>query len=675
MVCCSVLRPGKHHSIGVLVLLMATSLNMHAQFNNQSRDSLEHLLSVRKRAIERLAPLKELAWSHLFSDKALPYLHELDSLTAILIDDPNDSIRTDAMSFRSWMFYQLGYNAKFHRNMLIAQRHFRDAIKFGQASQDTLIIANGLSAIGITYMALGMPEQALHYYDQELELVLSTSQKPALFTADIHQHKADALMHLRRFQEAESELMQCDTMEVGRHALTYMGLGRLAAFRGDTATALDRLARAKRIVGRATQPWDGITVLEPTARLQLRAGHVQDALATATEAISLARVIGDEAALAGCLVIAGQAHMMIGDPRAAEAALLEAMDIAKRNGYIGLSRETGDDGSSVRAAEVLKELYKAQGRTAEAFAITELWAAWKDTLHRIEGREELLRYDLQQAQLTDSIADAQRVLEATKELQENLDQERSNRKIALALVSGVLCVVALVVFVLLSRREHERMMARHEMQRKEQERMIHDLRMRELMSEDLHEELGAGLSALKLWNDMDLAEETDPRRRQLLSKRSAMADELVASLRQIIWAMNSPSTTVKQLVDYLVDYAHLHCAQHALRLHAECDTAWPVMTLPPELRRNPFLAMKEALNNTVKHSGADRVELRITSDHGLTIDIRDNGSGTTIAPDQLPGSGLRNMKRRITAIGGTLVVDGSQGMHVQIRIPLTTPGN
>ena len=102
--------------------------------------------------------------------------------------------------------------------------------------------------------------------------------------------------------------------------------------------------------------------------------------------------------------------------------------------------------------------------------------------------------------------------------------------------------------------------------------MIRDLRMREQMSQDLHEELGAGLSALKLWSEMDLAEESDQRRRKLLEKRVAMADELITSLRQIIWALTSRSITLEQLVNYLAEFARLHATQHGLSIKMDWRT-------------------------------------------------------------------------------------------------------
>ncbi len=643
------------------VLLVCASIGAQAQLNNHLRDSLLNELALRSGPSERLAPLKDLCWSYLFSDKALPYLHELDSLTALLATDPDSIVRRTALGFRSCMYYQRGYLHKFRRNMVAAQQDFREAVRTGRANRDTLNIANGLSALGASYLALDMPAQALRYYDEELALIQATAEKSHMYTSDIHIHQAEALMRLGRFDEARNTLMRTDTSTFGRHALTLMGLGQLEAFEGDTMEALSVMARAVHIMRATKQPWDLLSILQPIGRLQLKAHRTSEALTTLTEAIILARTIGDDAALAGCLVIAGRAQMILGDAGSAEGAYREAMDIAQQHGFVGIARESGDDGGVVHAAEALFNLYKVQGRAADALFIAEQWVNWKDSLHRMEGREELLRFELQQAQLTDSIADAQRVQEATQELRLVLESERTQRKFLLALGAAVLSLVSFAIYFLLNRRERERNKATTALQRREQERMIHDLRMRELMSEDLHEELGAGLSALKLWSEMDLSEEADPHRRQLLAKRSAMADELVMSLRQIVWAMNSPNTTVKQLVDYLMDHAHLHCAQRGLRLHAECSCDWPLLYLGPEQRRNPFLVLKEALNNTVEHSGASRVELRITWEDALPIDIRDNGKGTTTDPDQLPGNGLRKMKRRIAAIGGDSQLNGIGG--------------
>ena len=654
-----------------LLILLFTGPPMHAQLNKAMRDSLQQRLASTTDPRARLAPLQQLAWTYLFSEAALPYLQELDSLTLLLENDPDPAFRAQVLSMRSHMFYQRGYKAKFRRRIGEAQQDFREAVRYGRLARDTLATANAMNAMGISYAALHMPRQALEWYDKEMDLVQAFAARPVMYTAYIEQHRADVLMSMGRYGEAELALEACDSSIIELHALTLMGRGKLAAHRGDTAAALAHMARAEMVVEGSRQSWDRITVWEPYARFLLQAGQPLRSLQVAKKAIQLADSLGDHAAQAGCLVIAGQASLQLGDPGASERALRQAMDIARAHGYIGLSRETGDDGCMIRAAELLKDLYKQQGRTTEAMALTELWADWKDSLRTIEGREELLRFDLQQAALTDSILDAQRLAEATSTLRAEVSQERQQRQRLLTYGGAALACTSLLLVLLLGRRRRERLRAAHALERSRDEQMIRDLKQRERLSEDLHEELGAGLSALKLWSELDLGEEQDPRRRKLLQDRATLADELVASLRQIIWAMNSPSGSLRNLVDYLNDAAHLHCARHGLRLRVRVDAEWPPIPLTADQRRDPYLVLKEALTNTVKHSGADTVELRMHWRNGLQLEVQDNGCGYQGDVERLHGNGLRTIRRRIAHLGGQVTFDGTHGMRVTAFVPMS----
>ena len=256
-------------------------------------------------------------------------------------------------------------------------------------------------------------------------------------------------------------------------------------------------------------------------------------------------------------------------------------------------------------------------------------------------------------------------------LRAEVSEERQQRQRLLTYGGAALACTSLLLVVLLGRRRRERLLAAHALERSRDEQMIRDLKQRERLSEDLHEELGAGLSALKLWSELDLGEEQDPRRRKLLQDRATLADELVASLRQVIWAMNSPSGSLRNLVDYLNDAAHLHCARHGLRLRVEVDGEWPPIPLTADQRRDPYLVLKEALTNTVKHSGADTVELRMHWRNGLQLEVQDNGRGYQGDPERLPGNGLRTMQRRITQLGGQVTFDGTHGMRVMAFMPMS----
>ncbi|MBK6754124.1 MAG: heme exporter protein CcmD [Flavobacteriales bacterium] len=546
----------------LLVVLCVSPTMANAQWNTFDRDSLERAIRIMPDDTTKLIQYDALSWAYLLSTQGDHITEAADSLALRLMNaaDPYHMPWSDAMD-----------------------------------------------GLGVVSRAIHLPERALHQFTAERDTLLLHAPHaiPNIVRARIH--RAAALRDLSRFQEGHAELDACDSSNSAYAALVLVERAFMFAAQGDTSRAVAAFRRAEHVVANDAVQWNRIPALEPAARFYFDAGLTTEAERVVRQCIEVADKVGDKAAWCGCKVITGEVLMRRGDAIRAEHELTAAMDTARKYNYIGISRESGDDGGMVRAAEILKDVYKAQGRTADALAMTERWTAWKDTLRIIEGRDELLRFDLRQQELTDSIADAKRLEEATRGYRETIQEERSRRNVELAVGLSALVIAILVAWFLFNRRRQERKLADLELRRAQQEHMIAALRMHERMSEDLHEDLGAGLSALKLWSEMDLADETDPRRRQQLAKRSAMADELVASLRQIIWALNSPSTGVKQLVDYLVDYAHLYCAQHGLRLRAVVGGPWPNIQLSAEQRRYPFLAVKEILMNTVKHAEADHV--------------------------------------------------------------------
>jgi signal transduction histidine kinase len=103
---------------------------------------------------------------------------------------------------------------------------------------------------------------------------------------------------------------------------------------------------------------------------------------------------------------------------------------------------------------------------------------------------------------------------------------------------------------------------------------------------------------------------------------------------------------------------------------AESGTRRPVV---PDCAVAAYRITQEALTNIVKHSGADRADIRLTwEEHDLVIDITDNGPGGGQA---LPsgGNGLIGIRERAAACGGTAMAgprpDGP-GFAVSVRLPL-----
>jgi len=85
-------------------------------------------------------------------------------------------------------------------------------------------------------------------------------------------------------------------------------------------------------------------------------------------------------------------------------------------------------------------------------------------------------------------------------------------------------------------------------------------------------------------------------------------------------------------------------------------------------------AAQEALANVRKHAGARRVLLRLSRQDGaVALEVLDDGQG--LAPGTAEGVGLRGMRDRVAAGGGTLDVAGEPGRGTRVRLamPLGAP--
>ena len=95
----------------------------------------------------------------------------------------------------------------------------------------------------------------------------------------------------------------------------------------------------------------------------------------------------------------------------------------------------------------------------------------------------------------------------------------------------------------------------------------------------------------------------------------------------------------------------------------------PAREVPSNQRHNVFLAVKEALQNIVKHAQATEVWLRVqAAKDGLRIAIEDNGCGFKRVPEDALADGLRNMRHRMEEINGECQVQSRIGEGTEITL-------
>lgn len=194
------------------------------------------------------------------------------------------------------------------------------------------------------------------------------------------------------------------------------------------------------------------------------------------------------------------------------------------------------------------------------------------------------------------------------------------------------------------------------------------------IARDIHDDLGAQLTQLLLLGEVAQREqpENSPVRGQF-SQICDRARELAHAMDEVVWAVNARRDTVRDFTSYVCKYAQLFLSATNIRCRLDVETEIPEITFDLPVRRNLFLAVKEALNNAAKYSEASELFLRISRQgQKLSVAVEDNGRG--FDPDAASGerNGLTNMAQRMAEIGGTCNISSGPGAGclVVFTVPL-----
>ena len=214
---------------------------------------------------------------------------------------------------------------------------------------------------------------------------------------------------------------------------------------------------------------------------------------------------------------------------------------------------------------------------------------------------------------------------------------------------------------------------RHQLFLLEQQAALHKERAR--IAKDIHDDLGANLTQIAFLGDLAQQDREDPEKAAARSNKiSTTARQAIKSLDEIVWAVNPRNDTLAHLIEYSGQFALDYLRVAGIRCRLDFPEQTPAGGLSTDLRHNLFLVIKEALNNVVKHSHANEVWLRArVVDHSLDISIEDNGVGFGHAPDNAMSDGLRNMRQRLSDIGGECHIDSQPGSGTRIFLHLPWP--
>ncbi len=189
--------------------------------------------------------------------------------------------------------------------------------------------------------------------------------------------------------------------------------------------------------------------------------------------------------------------------------------------------------------------------------------------------------------------------------------------------------------------------------------------IRKNIATDLHDDLGSTLNSVKVFTNLAIS---GVKQEESLQQVKDNLTEATMSLRDMIWVLDDSLDTVDELITRLKQFAIPVAAASNIEAIIKADSEVNNRQLIKEEKRNLFLICKEAINNSIKYSGASQVDVSITaSGKKIQIVVADNGKGFNV-DEVKKGYGLKNMQYRAGQIKYKVALVSSPGNGTQVEI-------
>jgi len=195
--------------------------------------------------------------------------------------------------------------------------------------------------------------------------------------------------------------------------------------------------------------------------------------------------------------------------------------------------------------------------------------------------------------------------------------------------------------------------------------------MRNRISQDLHDEIGASMSGINLLTQMaaeKLKHDKPKEAAEYLFKVKNYSQDVIEKLSDMVWVFNPQNDSIEKLLLRLKSFAISLAASKNIKLHFETSKGSEAINLTIRQRKTIYLISKEAMNNTFKYADCTNIYYNLsTNGSKWRLKIQDDGVGF-IPLENKEGNGLKNMQARADEIGARFNIQSLPGTGTIITV-------
>jgi len=640
-------------------LLFIGLINLTKAQDQHKLDSLENVFRSSKDDKLKLKISGDLCWDYgsINFDKALFYgKAELD-----LAQKLKDSAAVALAYSDIGNTYTRVNNLKEALNYHLKSFALRD--KLGLKAK----AAGSISNIAVIYKQLGNYKEALAYMLRSLKIYedVGDEAKQAAVLSNI----GNVYMNFNKYNAAKESYDRVISIAKKSEASSlfasgYSGLMKYHYQLKSYDNALKNGLKAAKYLKELNMKADLAAIENTIGQVYAEKGNYVEAMKFQKSSLSFRLVLNDKLGIASCYKNMGICYAELKDFVKAEEYL---------NRSIVLFKELNSKDYLREAYDVLGDVFEAKNDYVKSLKFYKESAAMKDSVYN--------------KQTADKINELQIAYQTEKKMQqiELLNKENKiqkltllKRNIFLGLAVGLLIITLLFGYLLyrsIKLKQEARLQSEVILQQDLATKAVLNAEEneRKRISGELHDGLGQMFSAVKM-NLSALKEDLDfksPQGREMFDKTLNLVDESCKEVRSISHQM-APNVLLKSGLSTAVrDFINKIDAR---KLKINLETFGLQHRLDQHTETVLYRVIQETVNNVIKHSGANVLDIQLTKDEeGINAMIEDNGHGFDAANlDKFEGIGLKNIRSRVEYLKGTVDFSSNlgSGTLVAIHIPL-----
>jgi two-component system, NarL family, sensor kinase len=559
--------------------------------------------------------------------------------------------------------YQLGLIYLGKGDYASGLKCFEKNLETAKVNRNENAIARASINIGNIYVTQGKYNSAIDHYLASVSIVEKQTD-----TALLHVNYlclGIAYYYLKNFDKSLEYYQKCLDInraknEIDKSAYIYNAMGVIYKETGQYKKALEFLKTTQRI---ASSSKDSVILSHNLGNLGELYGITGDfsvAEDYIKQGLEIQRRFRDDKGMGESLVLLG--NLFLKDHKVDEAISFykEALDVSQRVGINEISKNS---------YKGLSNAYRQRGDFKKALDFEDRFAGVKDSLFNATGSMQIA--DMQTRYETDKKEQENALLVKQNDIKNLEIIQQKNQRNYLVILMVLLFFSGLLLYNRARLKNRNKVLAEKELRN----RAVFQAGEKEKveLSRELHDGLGPLLSLIKL-NVSTL--KSMPENEKILAEIKELTNESIKEVRGISHAL-APAMLQKQgLQAALTEFVNQVNSAGIISTTLNYRVSRP---LSQETEINIYRIAQEAINNTIKHSGAEKASIDIYEKGSwLEFSLSDDGKGFLVDDtEKMAGNGLNNIYSRVDFMKGKLEVNSGdkKGTSYFITIPLNENAN